>query len=59
MPTYQARRAYVIIGALAYGWLIAAVVTGLLPAHTLLVLIAALPNALAANNWDQNGMALT
>jgi hypothetical protein len=35
------------------------VVTGLLPAHTLLVLIAALPNALAANNWDQNGMALT
>jgi len=39
---------YVVIGVAAYGWLIGAVVTGLLPARALLALLAALPSALAA-----------
>jgi len=48
LAPHQARWGYVVIGVAAYGWLIGAVATGLLPAHALLALLAALPSALAA-----------
>lgn len=44
----QARWGYVAIGVAAYGWLIGAVLAGLLPARALLALLAALPSAQAA-----------
>jgi 1,4-dihydroxy-2-naphthoate octaprenyltransferase len=44
----QARWGYVVIAVAAYGWLIGAVLAGLLPARALLALLAALPSALAA-----------
>ena len=50
----QARWGYVVIGVAAYGWLIGAVTTGLLPARALLALFAALPSALAARELLRN-----
>lgn len=43
-----ARWGYVVIAVAAYAWQIGAVLAGLLPALTLLALLAALPSALAA-----------
>jgi hypothetical protein len=48
LAPHQARWGYVVIGVAAYSWLIGAVLAGLLPARALLVLLAALPSALAA-----------
>ena len=50
LPVHQARWGYVLIGSLAYGWLVLAVLAGLLPALALIALPAALPSTLAARN---------
>ena len=48
LPLPQARWGYVVIAVAAYGWLLGTVLAELLPSHTLLALVAALPSALAA-----------
>jgi len=50
LPPDQARWGYVMIGVLAYGWLLIVVLAGLLPARTLLALVAIIPTALAARS---------
>jgi 1,4-dihydroxy-2-naphthoate octaprenyltransferase len=54
LAPHQARWGYVAIGVAAYGWLIGAVLAGLLPALALLALLAALPSTLAARELLRN-----
>jgi 1,4-dihydroxy-2-naphthoate octaprenyltransferase len=47
LPVQQARWGYLAVGLAAYGWLLIAVLLGVLPARSLVALAAALPSALA------------